>query len=485
MVTITKAVVRRLNTEKDNHFLVYIPLLQKANDKEVNATMEATLVSIRGIDKTIKVGDVVYVSFEDDKLSKPVILGKLYLGETYEKDSGITIVSDSLTVNKSTILNNTATISGINLDNINNGLKKLIEQNYIDSDNIQYDNAKVLSRSESGDIIPLSSSILQDALDDVAIRLSNIENTPSISSIDGLGGGTLISPLIITGGDSATASKIILNQNDKGQITDSATSTLFGFLNSNTLTVGGNSYALNLRGNETRPTYKGNELSLISDIPTNQATSTVIRDALTNINGRVLSNYEATYYTASQSTAGYAYYHITKNNNNLTEEEAKNYMEYMTGSRFLPTFNYEKPVNSIFIMADGSFWKPQYTQNSGLDLYKIPSPYITDVKTINEQSIVGSGNVNVGKTTLYKHTVQLGIGQLVFYNNISTPFDFNNPSAFFIPFLRAIYGVSFFVFSISINLTTKIVSILYLDASNTFKTDTIDGTTLTDVVTVY
>lgn len=251
MVTITKAVVRRLNTEKDNHFLVYIPLLQKANDKEVNATMEATLVSIRGIDKTIKVGDVVYVSFEDNKLSKPVILGKLYLGELYEKDSGITIVSDSLTVNKSTTLNNTATISGINLDNINNGVKKLIEQNYIDSDNIQYDNAKVLSYNESGesgDIIPLSSSILQDALDDVAIRLSNIENTPSISSIDGLSGGTLTSPLIITGGDSATASKIILNQNNQGQITDSATSTLFGFLNSNTLTVGGNSYALNLRG---------------------------------------------------------------------------------------------------------------------------------------------------------------------------------------------------------------------------------------------
>lgn len=89
----------------------------------------------------------------------------------------------------------------------------------------------------------------------------------AVTSIDGLGGGTLTSPLKITGGDGSGAAKISLNQAAKGQITDSSTSTLFGFMSSNTLTVGGNSYALALRGSGTRPTYKGAELALKSDIP--------------------------------------------------------------------------------------------------------------------------------------------------------------------------------------------------------------------------
>lgn len=89
----------------------------------------------------------------------------------------------------------------------------------------------------------------------------------AVTSINGLGGGTLTSPLKITGGDGSGAAKISLNQAANGQITDSSTSTLFGFMSSNTLTVGGNSYALALRGNGTRPTYKGAELALKSDIP--------------------------------------------------------------------------------------------------------------------------------------------------------------------------------------------------------------------------
>jgi hypothetical protein len=66
----------------------------------------------------------------------------------------------------------------------------------------------------------------------------------------GLSGGTLSGPLTVTGGDSATAGKIILSQSGTGQITDSGTSTLFGFLNSNDLTLGHNSYNLKMRGKE-------------------------------------------------------------------------------------------------------------------------------------------------------------------------------------------------------------------------------------------
>ena len=89
-----------------------------------------------------------------------------------------------------------------------------------------------------------------------------------VTSVDGLSGGTLTSPLKISGGGQSTASKISLDQSANGQITDSSTSTLFGFMSSTTLTVGDNGYALALRGSGTRPTYKGVDLALYSDIAT-------------------------------------------------------------------------------------------------------------------------------------------------------------------------------------------------------------------------
>lgn len=91
-----------------------------------------------------------------------------------------------------------------------------------------------------------------------------------LASIDGLGGGTLTSPLTLTGGDATTASKIILTAN--GQITDQSTSTLFG-RSGGVLIVGHQSIPLRLRGSATNPVYsKDNktfkELAFKSDIPT-------------------------------------------------------------------------------------------------------------------------------------------------------------------------------------------------------------------------
>lgn len=79
-------------------------------------------------------------------------------------------------------------------------------------------------------------------------------------------GGTLTKPLKVTGGDQATAGKIILDQSNKGQITDSSTSTLFGFMSANTLSVGSGGYSLAFRGSQARPTWNGNDLALKSDV---------------------------------------------------------------------------------------------------------------------------------------------------------------------------------------------------------------------------
>lgn len=80
--------------------------------------------------------------------------------------------------------------------------------------------------------------------------------------------GTLAGPLVVTGGDGANAGKIALSKSGLGQITDESTSTLFGFLNTTELTVGGSGLKLRLRGSETRPKYNGNDLARYSDLPT-------------------------------------------------------------------------------------------------------------------------------------------------------------------------------------------------------------------------
>lgn len=96
-------------------------------------------------------------------------------------------------------------------------------------------------------------------------KLAETDEIPT--SIDGLGGGELTSPLTASGGDGATAHKIILDHSRSGQITDEATSTLVGFLTNNTseFSLGGSSYEINLRGKNARPTYKGSDLALKSD----------------------------------------------------------------------------------------------------------------------------------------------------------------------------------------------------------------------------
>lgn len=95
---------------------------------------------------------------------------------------------------------------------------------------------------------------------------------PAITSINGLSGGTLTSPMTLTGGDSATASKIILSSN--GQITDSGTSTMLGFSGGNYI-VGSANYPTTFRGKQTRPTWNGKDLALKSDIPTIPTLATV------------------------------------------------------------------------------------------------------------------------------------------------------------------------------------------------------------------
>lgn len=103
-----------------------------------------------------------------------------------------------------------------------------------------------------------------------------------------------------------------------------------------------------------------------ANVPKHQLTTAFIIDALTNINNRTFVNYTSENVTIS----GYSGIKILKNGSKVTEQEAKEYMEYMTGSYYLPKYNYDKPKNTYFIKPDGTIYKPQYDDTNGLVLYE-------------------------------------------------------------------------------------------------------------------
>ena len=109
-------------------------------------------------------------------------------------------------------------------------------------------------------------------------------------------GGTMNGEIRFNGGSTQGGSKIVL-ENGTGQITNSTTGTLFGFLNSTDVACGEATYNLLMRGKATRPTYNGNDMALKSDVPdvSNYATKTDLNSkagtsvATTSANGLMSS----------------------------------------------------------------------------------------------------------------------------------------------------------------------------------------------------
>ena len=97
---------------------------------------------------------------------------------------------------------------------------------------------------------------------------SDIPAIPDIPDMSGylpLAGGTMTGELRVNGKDVAGGSKIVL-ESGSGQITNSDTLTLLGFLDSSRIAVGHSSYVLVIRGSATRPAYNGKDLALYSDL---------------------------------------------------------------------------------------------------------------------------------------------------------------------------------------------------------------------------
>ena len=132
---LTKAIIKETNKIGDNKYLVYIPLFQLANQTEQDAIYEATLCSDDCINNSLKVGDVVFVDFEDNRYEKPVIQGKLFTKKENKKITSQAVFK-TLKVNEKVELNGDVNIHGKNYSDLFRGLKNLLDS----SDNISIAN---------------------------------------------------------------------------------------------------------------------------------------------------------------------------------------------------------------------------------------------------------------------------------------------------------------------------------------------------------
>lgn len=84
---ITKAIIE--SNQVDNQYKIRIPKYHKLQGIATSTTTDqlpfATVCYIPGIVPVYSIGDIVYVDFENDDLSFPIILGKLLCNDNEDK----------------------------------------------------------------------------------------------------------------------------------------------------------------------------------------------------------------------------------------------------------------------------------------------------------------------------------------------------------------------------------------------------------------
>ena len=226
---ITEAEIQSIDFNS-NSCVVRIPFFETLNTAQ-DVILTAKFAVLPGIHSGYKIKDIVWVAFEDGQAKNPIIIGKVFKNNIDESNNGGAISCSNLTVTKAALLPTDTSLDTTDTD--------------------------------------------FDSIDKI---IKGIKNLQSIKGIDGLLGGSLSSPLIIKGGDSNKASKIVLSNEDAGQITNNSTATIFGFLtkNTDTLTVGSNTYKTNIRGSQTHPTYNGKNIVLMPDLSYSSTADSII-----------------------------------------------------------------------------------------------------------------------------------------------------------------------------------------------------------------
>lgn len=101
---ITKGILKTIDFNS-NSCTVRLPLFENSNNKD-EVVLPAVFISQPGIYNGYTEGDIVFVDFEGDKLSQPIILGKLYLGAAKEATlpANGTIEASNLIINTNATL---------------------------------------------------------------------------------------------------------------------------------------------------------------------------------------------------------------------------------------------------------------------------------------------------------------------------------------------------------------------------------------------
>lgn len=139
---IIKAINRDGGNHKNNKYLVELNIFQIPGDLNISHyEYEANCSAIPGQYAAYNVGDKVYVSFLNQDYSLPIILGKIYQGNTEESCSYLNIQSLQITNNAK--LPSDTEIGDISCDELIKLLKQKVKKYYKHCIKFQTDNSQI------------------------------------------------------------------------------------------------------------------------------------------------------------------------------------------------------------------------------------------------------------------------------------------------------------------------------------------------------
>lgn len=128
---LTLGYITKLNKTDDNLFEVRIPIFEKAGSSKdlpdlSGSYFQATVNQVPGQYNAYQVGDCVVIGFLDNHYEKPIILGKLYLGNSQDKiEARGFLDSNALEVSDKAVLPGNTTIGEIDYKDLEKLLRAI------------------------------------------------------------------------------------------------------------------------------------------------------------------------------------------------------------------------------------------------------------------------------------------------------------------------------------------------------------------------